>query len=120
MGDIKENISNNIVFYRKKAGLTQSQLAEKLGVKTTTVSTWERGASSPDIETLYDICKIFSVSLDEMYGVTAENSPDKKIPDGHSSYEPTIADVEKLLARNGRDLPLEQKMRLIKLLSELD
>lgn len=49
MGDIKENISNNIVYYRKKIGLTQSQLAERLGVKTTTVSTWERGASSPDI-----------------------------------------------------------------------
>ena len=58
MGDIKENISNNIVYYRKKIGLTQSQLAERLGVKTTTVSTWERGASSPDIETLYDLSLI--------------------------------------------------------------
>lgn len=72
MGDIRDNISKNIMFYRKKMGLTQSQLGEQLGVKSTTVSSWERGANSPDIETLYIICKLFGVSLDEMYGIKPE------------------------------------------------
>lgn len=74
MGDIRDSISKNISLYRKQFGLTQSQLAEKLGVKTTSVSSWERGANAPDIETLYDICQLFNITLDEMYGV-ANNEP---------------------------------------------
>lgn len=72
MGDIRDNISKNIMFYRKKNGLTQNQLAERLRVKSTTVSSWERGANAPDIETLYSICKLFGVSLDDMYGIKSE------------------------------------------------
>lgn len=68
MGDIRDNISKNIAFYRKMAGMTQAQLADKLDVKTTSVSSWERGANAPDIETLYNVCKIFDLTLDEMYG----------------------------------------------------
>ena len=75
VGDIRDNISKNITFYRKKAGLTQVQLADQLGVKTTSVSSWERGANAPDIETLYKACRIFNVTLDEMYG-TAKELPD--------------------------------------------
>ncbi len=111
MGDIKTSIANNINFYRKRANLTQSQLAEKIGVKTTTVSTWERGASSPDIETLYIICKLFNVSLDEMYGVNTEN--------GYEEDDTSYENVEKLIARNGKTLSTEQRMELIKLLSEI-
>ena len=111
MGDIKTNIANNISFYRKKSGLTQSQLADKMGVKTTTVSTWERNASSPDIETLYGMCNLFGISLDEMYGVNTEY--------GYGSEEPTYEDTKKLIARNGKALSTEQKMELIKLLTEI-
>ena len=108
MGDIKENISNNIVYYRKKIGLTQSQLAERLGVKTTTVSTWERGASSPDIETLYDICKIFGVSLDEMYGVNTE-----------TGFAQTVHSYDRLITvytRSRKNLSQEEKMRLARII----
>lgn len=108
MGDIKENISNNLVYYRKRIGLTQSQLAEKLGVKTTTVSTWERGASSPDIETLYDICRILGVSLDDMYGVNTEND-----------FSPTEKPYDKLITvytRSRKKLSQEEKMRLARII----
>lgn len=108
MGDIKENISNNIVYYRKKIGLTQSQLAEKLGVKTTTVSTWERGASSPDIETLYDICKIFDVSLDEMYGVNTK----REIIQTERAYDGLIT----VYTRSRKNLSQEEKMRLARII----
>lgn len=108
MGDIKENISNNIVYYRKKTGLTQSQLAEKLGVKTTTVSTWERGASSPDIETLYDICKIFDVSLDEMYGINTVN--------GLMQIEQPYDKLITVYTRSRKNLSQEEKIRLARII----
>lgn len=107
MGDIRDNISNNIVYYRKKSGLTQSQLAEKIGVKTTSVSSWERGANSPDIETLYAICRIFDVSLDEMYGVTTETRPDPE-----ASYNKLIT----VYTRNRNHLSQEEKMRLARII----
>lgn len=107
MGDIKTNIANNICFYRKKNGLTQNQLAERLGVKTTTVSTWERAASSPDIETLYVICKIFGVSLDDMYGVNTEINLDSQEP-----YDRLIS----VYTRSRKNLSQEERMRLARII----
>ena len=68
MTSIRQNIQNNITKYRKASGLSQAQLAKKIGVKNTTVSSWERGANSPDIETLFDICELFNVKVADMFG----------------------------------------------------
>lgn len=68
MATVKEEIAKNLLFYRKKAGLTQKDLAAKLGVKNTAVSNWESGNNSIDIETLFAACDIFGVTLNDMYG----------------------------------------------------
>lgn len=68
MGTIRDEIAKNMLFYRKKSGLTQKELADKLGVKNTAVSNWESGNNSVDIETLFLATKIFGVSLSDMYG----------------------------------------------------
>lgn len=108
MGDIRNNISNNITFYRKKFGLTQGELASKIGVKTTSVSSWERGANSPDIETLYEICRTFGISLDEMYGVNTEDGYEAD----HSSYDKMIT----VYTRSRNNLSQEEKMRLARII----
>jgi len=70
MSQIHENIVRSIVSNRKRLNLSQEQLAEKAGVKKfTTVSSWERGANLPNIETLFKLCEIFDITMDEMYGV---------------------------------------------------
>lgn len=53
---------------RKKNNVTQSQLAEQLGVAPVTVSIWERGVRKPEFETLDNICDFFSVSLGYLLG----------------------------------------------------
>ena len=68
------NIAGNIVKLRKKKGLTQSALAEKLYVSNKTVSKWERGAGYPEITQLLSLSKILGVGIDdlllgEMYGI---------------------------------------------------
>lgn len=63
-----EVLAKRLVMYRRKNGLTQKGLAEKPGVANTTVSGWERAASSIDIDTLYRICKIYGITLGEMFG----------------------------------------------------
>lgn len=75
---IKENITSNISKYRKDKGISQKELAEMIGAKNlTTVSSWERGVSSPDIETLFNLCDIFGITINEMYGVDSITTKDE-------------------------------------------
>ena len=66
--NIKENIAQNIAYYRKKNKMSQKSLANKINSKVTTISTWERGASTPDIDLLFKICKIFHISITSLLG----------------------------------------------------
>ncbi len=67
---IKDNISKNIAKFRKEKGLSQKELAEIVGAKNlTTISSWERGISSPDADTLILLCKLFGISLYDLYDV---------------------------------------------------
>ena len=48
---------------RKLAGLTQEQLAEKLGVSINAVSKWERGLNLPDVSLMKELCDILNITL---------------------------------------------------------
>lgn len=63
---IKKTISKNITKYRKIAGLSQKEFAAKLGAAPSRVSSWETGANSTDIDTLFKICNILNVSINDM------------------------------------------------------
>ena len=53
---------------RKKKGISQSELAEVIGVKNNTVSTWERGTRKPDFEVLNLLSDYFEVSFEYILG----------------------------------------------------
>lgn len=59
-------IANRLIELRKKSGLSQEQLAEKLGLSRQAVSKWERAEASPDTDNLICLAKIYNVSLDEL------------------------------------------------------
>lgn len=60
------DIGNKIHQLRKISGMTQEQLAEKLSVSRQTVSKWESGGTTPDLESMVKIGRMFQVSLDEL------------------------------------------------------
>lgn len=62
----QQKIGKFISFLRKEKGLTQQELAEKLGVTDKAVSKWERGLGCPDISLLVPISEIFDVSINEL------------------------------------------------------
>lgn len=64
----ENQLGNRIAELRKEAGLTQEQLAGKLGVTYQAVSKWENGNSYPDISLLPRLSEIFQVSLDSLFG----------------------------------------------------
>ena len=57
-------IADRIKQLRKKKGVSQSQLAETIGVKNNTVSTWERGTRKPDFDALQLLSNYFEVSFE--------------------------------------------------------
>ena len=59
-------IANRLIELRKKSGLSQEQLAEKLGLSRQAVSKWERAEASPDTDNLICLAKIYNVSLDDL------------------------------------------------------
>ena len=74
--NVRLNIAKNIQELRKQHGLTQSELGEKLSFSDKTVSKWENGDSTPDVEVLCHIAEFFSVTVDDL---TRENALDKCI-----------------------------------------
>jgi len=59
-------IGKKIMNLRKKNGLSQEELAEKVDVARQTISKWELGETSPDIKQAKKLARIFKVSLDEL------------------------------------------------------
>lgn len=58
--------ANRLAELRKKSGLSQEELADKLGLSRQAVSKWERAESSPDTDNLILLAKLYNVSLDEL------------------------------------------------------
>lgn len=63
-------LSDNIREYRKKANMSQDELAEKLGVSRQSISLWETGQTQPTIDNIIALAKIFNISADTLLGNT--------------------------------------------------
>ncbi len=64
--NLARTIGTNIMRLRKVTGMTQLELAEKLGYSDKSVSKWEQGNGIPDVRTLLQIAEFFNVSLDDL------------------------------------------------------
>lgn len=60
------NLGNSLFQARKKAGLSQETVAEKLGVSRQTISKWETDETIPDIYQSKKLAKLYNLSLDEL------------------------------------------------------
>ena len=65
---MENSLAENIRDHRKRLGLTQEQLAERLGITLGTVSKWERGGSEPDLGFVMDLAELFHISVDALIG----------------------------------------------------
>ncbi len=62
-------IGHTIAHYRKLSGLTQEDLAARVGVSAQAVSKWEQLLSCPDIALLPELAKLFGITMDELFGL---------------------------------------------------
>lgn len=97
----------------KEQGYSLRAFAEKCGIPYTSLYTIlnRTGIGKTSVDVVLSICRGLGITVDEL---------EKMAESENTTPDPTYEDVEQLVARNGRNLSVEQKMRLIKLLSEIE
>ena len=95
--DCMENVNivlaANILRYRKKSGLSQDELAQKLGVTFQAVSKWENAKAAPDIAFLPIMADVFACSIDDLFSYVPKSRreelnilPGDSVPEGMKKY----------------------------------
>ena len=92
--------------YRKEAGMTQEEMANRLGVTTPAVNKWENSNSKPDIELLAPIARLLDISLDTLLSIH-EYLSDTEI-------EKIIRKMDRMFSEEGYEKTYEWALRLIK------
>lgn len=83
------NFAENLMALRKQRGWSQEELGNQIGVTRQTVSKWEMGQSTPELEKLIELSKLFGMSIDRLVGLEREEGV-------ASSYCQTRAEVRSL------------------------
>ncbi len=88
-----------IAVCRKEQGLTQAQLAEKIGVSDRAVSKWENGKALPDASNMLDVCEVLGISVNELLtGERVDQSTYKELA------ESRLIEIKKLEEWKNKDL----------------
>ena len=88
-------LCEKIVLLRKKAGLSQEAMAEKLGVSRQAVSRWEVGSALPDASNVLQLSKLFSVTAD--YLLNEDYDSDQDVPAVKSISQKARYNVHRML-----------------------
>jgi len=75
----QKDLGNLISKLRKGANLTQQELADKLNITDKAVSSWERGATSPDKDIIPRLAEIFRITSDELLNVKLREEVTQKV-----------------------------------------
>lgn len=84
---------------RRASGMSQEELAEKLGVSRQAVSKWESGATQPELSKLIELSKLYSVSVDELLSLE-HAKPEQDAAESPVQSNAEKAPVEKLSFRD--------------------
>lgn len=93
-------LNDTICFYRKKQGLTQEDLAQRLGVTNQSVSKWESAQCCPDISLLPKLADIFEISIDELFGIVPRMSMTKE--DNDAEKDAVFSKAVKIVKESGK------------------
>ena len=67
--EIRETMRLNIIKKRKELKMTQTDLANAVNMKKNSIASWEQGLSSPDIDTIAILLKLFDMDFYEFTGI---------------------------------------------------
>ena len=112
--DLKKYIGNQIKLFRKSAGFTQDELAQKLNTTKQTISRYEKGERKANQDMLFSLCDILGVSIDDFFpsiskGDTPTASPDLLIQQITDKVVQLTPDNKKIVLRTSEELLERQK-----------
>lgn len=110
-------IANRLVALRKENGLSQEELASKIGISRQAVSKWERAEASPDTDNLILLARLYHISLDALLATDDDVIPrEEDAPPGGEGPDqlPAVNDSGQPGAA-GWGAPVERRGRRIKL-----
>ena len=83
------SFGSNIGYVRKKQGITQEELAERMYVSRQTISRWETDSVYPDVETVIKLCEILESDMETLVrgDATAEKEPELEQEYGYETQE---------------------------------
>lgn len=97
------SVANKLVELRKKNGLSQEELASRLGLSRQAISKWERAEASPDTDNLIQLARLYGVSLDALL-LDGDLEPDSLCREAPTVREsPTAGEIKTLLQSEDRD-----------------
>jgi len=82
---------------RKLAGLSQEEVADRLEVTRQTVSKWETGQSSPDLDKVLPLCSLYNVTPDELLHEGGTEEAEKEM--AKSNYERSEEQTDRIVAK---------------------
>lgn len=85
----------NLKYYREQAGLSQFQLAKKMGMAQQTISAYEKGLRQPDIDSLNSFANFFNITVDDLVKFKNDKKNDYKAPE-INLYGLSKADIKQL------------------------
>lgn len=101
---------------RRASGMSQEELAEKLGVSRQAVSKWESGATQPELQKLIELSKLYSVSVDELLSLEHAKAPQDTAPAAEApvqdGFESASAKESRACAPSARSISAPLAVRL--------
>ena len=116
MENVTAVLQKNLTLLRRRAGLTQEQFADKLGLSFQAVSKWENGLSCPDIALLPEIAAIYGVEIGQLFTpIDPENPPASREEDPAPDSAPDLGSAIDSLIRSvthqvSQSIPSPKKM----------
>lgn len=72
---LNQTIAKNLIYYRKRAGLTQAELAEKINYSDKSVSKWESANGVPDVYILVQLAALYGITVNDLVGTEPKKEP---------------------------------------------
>ena len=114
---MNETIGSRISKYRKEKGMTQEELASRLGVSSQAVSKWENDLSCPDISLLPALCQALGVTSDEL--LTGKTNEVRLVPPAERKSLDELTLRVYVNSADGDRVKVNLPMRLVKVCLEM-
>ena len=110
---MRSQLGDKIRQLRKNAGITQSELAKKLGISGSAVGMYEQGRREPDSKTLLKLCSVFGITTDYLLGnAEAKSSEGREVSDVFDEFTRMLSSQQCLMF-DGEPLNDDDKGKIV-------